>query len=229
MSCLKANKLNIIKSVDDKDPISLNVFWEEEDGKRKVVYPKNEYKNLVLYTDSKNMVRCFEKESLQHIKAHNITRHPVTYDILPDFIFDGIDSIDIEELHKNDTVEEMAFNTFQYFSKISIFIDSEWFFQLNKEKLLRLNYEMKDFWFQNFTEEQRKEISTEKIFDVDDCKLEMDELESIQKYLLNQMKMMLNCTKQEYTYMINYIIIGALGLFIPEIRKLYPDFSFSFI
>jgi hypothetical protein len=229
MSCLKAIKSNIIKSVDDKDPISLNVFWEEENGKKKVVYPKNEYKNLVLYTDSRNLIRCFERESLQSMKCHNVKHHPVTNELLPEFIFNDIESIDLGELHKNDTIEELAFNTFQYFSKISIFIDSEWFFQLNKEKLLRLNYELRDFWFQNFTEEQRTEIYCKPIFDLDDSKLEMEDLESIQKYLLNQMKYMLECKKQEYIYMINYIIIGALGLFIPEIRKLYPDFSFSFI
>ena len=28
--------------------------------------------------------------------------------------------------------------------------------------------------------------------------------------------------------MINYIIVGGLGLFIPEIKESYPDYTFSF-
>jgi hypothetical protein len=44
----------------------------------------------------------------------------------------------------------------------------------------------------------------------------------------NQMKMILKCEIEEYRYMINYIILGALGLFISEIKELHPDFSFNF-
>jgi len=226
---IKPTKNNIMKSVDDRDPISLNIFWEEENGKRKIVYPKNDFKNLILYSDSNKMIRCFERESLQYMKTHNVIRHPVTGDMLPNFIFDNIEMIDMDELHKDDTIEDIAFDVFQYFSKISIFIDSEWFFQLKKDKLMRLNYEMKDFWLQNFSDEQRQQISSEPIFDMDEKELDTSELVDIQKYLLNQMKGMLKCDKQEYVYMINYIIIGALGLFIPEIKELYPDFSFAFL
>jgi len=28
--------------------------------------------------------------------------------------------------------------------------------------------------------------------------------------------------------MINYIILGALGIVIPKIKELYPDFAFGF-
>jgi hypothetical protein len=225
---LKPLKSNIIQSVDNIDPISLNVFWELENEKKKVVYPKNEYKNLILYFDSMRHIRCFEKESLQYMKSYNVTKHPVTNEELPSYLFDNIDMVDIEALHSNDRIEDIAFNVFQYFSKISIFIDSEWFFKLEKPKLLRLNYEMKDFWLQNYNEEQRNDITSEQVFILSTEELDKIELESIQKYLLNQMKMILKCEKEEYRYMINYIILGALGLFITEIKELYPDFSFTF-
>jgi hypothetical protein len=42
------------------------------------------------------------------------------------------------------------------------------------------------------------------------------------------MKQLLECDKEEFKYMINYIILGALGIVIPKIKELYPDFSFSF-
>lgn len=225
---LKPLKSNIIRSVDNIDPISLNVFWELENEKKIVVYPKNEYKNLILYYDSMKHIRCFEKESLQYMKSYNVTKHPVTNEDLPDYLFDNIDLIDIEALHSNDKIEDIAFSVFQYFSKISIFIDSEWFFKLEKDKLVRLNYEMKDFWLQNFSDEQRSDISNETVFILSNDEIDKMDLESIQKYLLNQMKMILKCEKEEYRYMINYIILGALGLFITEIKELYPDFSFNF-
>ena len=34
--------------------------------------------------------------------------------------------------------------------------------------------------------------------------------------------------KEEYKFMINYIVVGALCIVIPEIKEMYPDFSFSF-
>ena len=58
--------------------------------------------------------------------------------------------------------------------------------------------------------------------------MEEDSLEDIQKYLLGQLKVLLSCEKEDYKYMINYIIVGALGIVIPEIKEMYPDFSFSF-
>ena len=225
---LEPSKSNIICSVDNIDPISLNVFWEVENEKKIIVYPKNEYKNLVLYYDSMKLIRCFEKESLQYMKSYNVTKHPVTNEELPLYLFDNIDTIDIEAMHENDKIEDIAFSVFQYFSKISIFIDSDWFLKLEKPKLIKLYYEMKDFWLQNFSEMQRNDISNEIVFILSNDEIDKMDLESIQKYLLNQMKMILKCEKEEYRYMINYIILGALGLFITEIKELYPDFSFNF-
>ena len=225
---LKPLKSNILLSVDNIDPISLNIFWELENEKKKVVYPKNEYKNLILYYDSMNLIRCFEKESLQYMKSYKITKHPITNEELPSYLFDNIDTIDIEALHEDDNIEDIAFSVFQYFSKISIFIESKWFLKLEKAKLLKLNYEMKEFWLQNFSDMQRNDITKENVFILSNEELDKMELVSIQKYLLNQMKMILKCEKEEYRYMINYIILGALGLFITEIKELYPDFSFNF-
>ena len=87
---------------------------------------------------------------------------------------------------------------------------------------------MKDFWLQNFSEDQKKDINTNPILAKDANELERDDINTIQLYLLNQMKMMLSCEKDEYKYMINYIIVGALGLVIPDIKDLYPDFAFAF-
>ncbi len=213
---------------EDRDPISMNIFWIEENGKRKLMYPLENYHELIVYHDTKQVVRCFERESLKYLKSYNISVHPISTEPLPLFLFDSIELIDLELVKNNKSVENLALDVFQNFSKISIFIDYLDFLNLTKSKLIKFNYELRDFWFQNFSNEQRENISTEELFNKSDSILENENLENIQKYLLNQLNTLLNCEKEEYKYMINYIILGALGIVIPKIKDLYPDFSFTF-
>ena len=55
-------------------------------------------------------------------------------------------------------IKNLAFDIFQKFSLMSIFIDSEWFLSLNTLKLLKLNYELKDFYDNNVDEESKKKM-----------------------------------------------------------------------
>lgn len=213
---------------DDRDPISMNIFWIETDGIKQVVYPTNNFTQLILYRDSKNAIRCFEIESLKYLKTYNINTHPISCEQIPSEIFEGIDILDISKIQNDKTLENMALDIFQYFSKISIFISYESFLSLDKSMLFKFNYELRDFWLQNFSSQQRKEISKEPLMYKEQNDIEQDSLENIQKYLLGQLKILLSCEKEEYKYMINYIIVGALGIVIPSIKEIYPDFSFSF-
>ena len=228
MSIIKATKKNLLLCNDDRDPISMSIIWTEDKGKKKVVYPKEQFDKLVLYKDTHGMIRCFEKESLQYLISYNILNHPVTSDVLPLYIFDNIDKINMEQIIEDKSIKEIALDVFQTLSKISIFIDYNWFLELNRNQLIRLNYELSDFWAQNFSAEQKLEISKENLLIKKEKDLVTSNIEDIQKYLLNQMKILLECTKEEYKYMINYIIIGALGLIIPQIKELYPDFELGF-
>jgi hypothetical protein len=218
----------LCESNDDRDPISMNLFWEEENGVKKVVYPSNDFNKLIMYRDSKKLIRCFEIESLKYLKTYNITTHPVSCEEIPFEIFDKIEILDISKIQNDKTIENFALDIFQYFSKISIFINYESFLQLDKSALFKFNYELRDFWLQNFSKIQRDEISIDMLLFKDQINMEEDSLENIQKYLLGQLKVLLSCEKEEYKYMINYIIVGALGIVIPEIKEMYPDFSFSF-
>ena len=114
--------------------------------------------------------------------------------------------------------------------------------ELDKNQLLKLNYELADFWLQNFSNEQKNKItesvkqnllSSENensivILEKNNKELQEFSLEDIKKYLLNQIKLLLECNDEEFKYMINYIILGALGIVIPKIKELYPDFIFAF-
>jgi hypothetical protein len=221
-------KIYLVHSNDNRDPISMNLFWEEENGIKKVVYPDDNFVNLVIYKDSKNIIRCFEIESLKYLKTYNLNMHPISQEEIPSLILNKIEIFDISTIQNDKTIENMALDIFQYFSKISIFINYESFLQLDKSQLFKFNYELRDFWLQNFSKKQRNEVSKDVILAKDQSSMQEDSLENIQKYLLSQLKVLLSCEKEEYKYMINYIVVGALGIVIPEIKEMYPDFSFCF-
>jgi hypothetical protein len=221
----KLNILDVKDSVDDKDPISLTQFWVIENNIKKIVYEN--IKDLVLYKDSYGLVRCFEKESLEYLKTYKQTKHPITQEEIPSEIFDKIGTKDIIIEQNNITLDDIAFNTFQKFSRMSIFIDSNWFMSLDKIKLEKFNYELSDFYKHNFNDEQKNEISTQ-LFMKTAIQFESLEKTDMILYLLEQMNILLDIDNEEYKYMINYILIGALGIVIPEIRELYPDIAFSF-
>jgi hypothetical protein len=221
-------KKNLLNCFDDRDPISMNIFWKEINCVRVLEYSEENYGELVFYYDSKNNLRCLEKETLKYLKSYGLMLHPVTQEPIPPEIFILIETLDIQEISKNKSIDDMALDVFQYFSKISIFIDYTWFMELSKDKLLKFNYELGDFWKQNFSDFQRKQVCQEPLLVKTNDLFNEDNTESIQKYLLEQMELMLKCENEELRYMINYIILGALSIVIPTIKELYPDFIFSF-
>ncbi len=221
-------KENILNSIDDRDPISMNIFWKEIDGIKQVEYPTESFSQLVFYSDTKNLLRCLEKETLSYLKSYNLRTHPITSEPIPDSLFDNLEVVDLVKIQESKTISDIALDVFQYFGKISIFIDYEWFMELSKEKLIKFNYELKDFWLQNVPDNQKHLVSDVPILVKSNEDLEDKDKEEIQRYLLNEIKILLQCEKEEVKYMINYIILGALGIVIPKIKELYPDFLFAF-
>jgi hypothetical protein len=220
------NSYKIEDSIDDKDPITLQTFWIIENNIKKVIY--QEKNKLILYKDSLGFIRCFERESLEYLKAHKINKHPVSCEEIPENVWKQIVEKNLETERKKLTVEEKAFNIFQKFSSISIFIESEWFTSLEKSKLLKFNYELKDFYHQNFTEIQKNEISSRILFVKTEDNFTNNTKEEVLSYLLDEIDVLLSVTSDELKYMSNYILVGALGIVIPKIKEFYPDFSFSF-
>jgi hypothetical protein len=216
----------ILLCMDDRDPISMNIFWSEKNNIKTIVYPLEDLDNLVFYNDIKNNLRCLEKETLKYLKTYNITKHPVTNELIPEELFKNIISINLEEIKLS--INELALDVFQLFTKKSIFISHESFMLLDKTKLLKFNHEIKDIWIQNLTQEQRNEISIKPLFVKDKEELLKYKLEDIQKYLLENMKTVLKCDNKNLSFMIFYILVGSLGIVIPEIKESYSDVSFSF-
>lgn len=223
---LNENIYSLIDSVDDKDPISLAIFWIEENGNKKIIY--SDTSALILYKDAHNLIRCFEKETLEYLKAYNINKHPITRDDIPEYVFKKIEAKNLVEEKKLQTLNEFALEIFQKFSLLSIFIDSNLFMNLNKQELIKFNYEIKDMYKQNFSKDQIKEISNRVLFSKNNNELETMSIDKIQKYLLTEMDSLLSVKKEELKYMCNYILVGTLSIVIPIIRQTYPDFCFSF-
>jgi hypothetical protein len=216
--------MNLLELIDNKDPISLTDFWIEENGEKKIVFPLENINKLVFYYDHNKILRCFEKESLSYLKTFNYYKHPITNDKIPKYVFKNIKQIKIIK-----TIDDLAFEIFQLLTKISIFIDYKLFMKLSKEQLIKFNYELKSFWNNNFTIEQRLEIyNNDNLFIYKD-NLKNKNIIKIQEYILNDMKILLLCENIKYKYMLNYIIIGALTIVIPEIKKMYSDIHFDFI
>ena len=134
-------------------------------------------------------------------------------------------------LNENCTLDQKALSVFQLFTNISIFIDHELFLKLESRELDKLYYETQDFYYKNLDIKNRIIIDKsngKKIFSLSCKNFNLKSKEFKFNYILDNIKLLLECQDQTIKYMINYIIIGGLGLVIPQIRTNYPDFSFSF-
>ena len=220
------NDIDPLDSVDNRDPITLNVFWEKDKDEKKMVH--EDIASLVIYRDENGLCRCFELESLEYMKAYNINKHPVTGQNIPTTVLEKIKE---RKIYIEKTIEDKALDVFQMLSNISIFIDYKKFLEIDSHHLLKLNYEIRDFYYKNLDDQNRQLIDGDNGFKIlSKCSEELSILEhtEIQSYILEQMEQMLECQEPSLKYMINYIILGGLGLIIPEVKNDYPDFSFNF-
>lgn len=228
---IESSRLHLLDKLlncdDDRDPISMSLFWTEKDSIRDIVYPLDQLDQLVFYIDYNNKIKCLEKETISYLKTYNIFNHPVTSELLPKELFDMIEPINFDK--NKVSIDDFALNVFQIFTKKSIFIDHKLFMNLDKNKLLTFNNEIRDIWTQNLTPEQRNIIYNKPVFNKTNSELsKINNIEDIQKYLLQNIKIILECDKEDLSLMINYIVIGTLGIVIPEIKENYTDVIFGF-
>jgi hypothetical protein len=222
------NDINFFDA-DDKEPISLTRIWVEENNKKKFVYPN--YENLILYKDENNIINCFEKNTINDFITYNIKIHPVTFSKIPDNVFN---MINYKKKIIEKTIPQRTLEVFQIFIKISIFIDSEEFLELNSIELDKLYYETSDFFIKNLSESLINNIkiygNKEKkhIFNFTTLEFNEFELEKKQTILLDSFEILLTYENDQVKSMSYYIILGGLSLLIPKIKESYPDFCFSF-
>jgi hypothetical protein len=214
---LNIQDLYAYECINEKDPISLNIFWEEENGKRIVVHENID--DIIFYKDKNNKIRGLEKESIELMKGYKMTKDPITKEELPLEIFNDITpKLQINEDDKSSN--DLAFDVFQLLSNMSIFIDFTLFLELNKIKLLQFYYEIKDLYSKNLNKETKLLIN--KLFKMNKNEVEKLNINNIQSYLLSNIKKILELGNN----LVSYILVGALSLVIPIIKELYPQYCF---
>jgi hypothetical protein len=209
----------LYETCDNKDPISQTDIWIMENNNKTIVYPVENYDKIKFYHESDTILRCFEIESLRFLKTYNIIKHPISLKIIPSFMFDNIEIINENEI----SINIVASNVFRIFTDMFIFIDHELFLSLSKDKLITFYTEFKSFWNNNLSITIRNEISNTIL---NNSNIENYDLIDIQRYLLNQIKILLEYDG-EHKSMITHIIIGALSIVIPEVRTEYYIFDFD--
>lgn len=234
------------KSIDNKDPISQEDIWYIEDG-QKIKSKEIPALKMFSYFDSSDNIRAFNIESIKTMIEGNINRHPITNEIIDIEILDRAQKmiqVLIEKKYlivKEDNgeltetkIKNLAFDVFQNFNVISIFVDSEWFLKLNIDELLKLNYELKDF-YENNTDNETRHIMVPpdgKVFCFTNQQLKNEcqgNKLNIQKYLLDDINKVITSSDNEAIKNLgNYLMIGGLAVVCPEIRDRYPDFVYSF-
>lgn len=222
------NDINFFDA-ENKEPISLNSIWILQDDKKKFVYPN--YKNLILYKDENNIINCFEKNTINDFVTYNIKKHPVTFSKIPDYVFN---MINYKKNIIEKTIPQRTLEIFQIFVKISIFIDSEDFLNLNSIELDKLYYETSDFFIKNLNDSLINKIKDygdkekKHIFDFSTLEFNEFEFKKKQTILLDSFEILLTYENDQVKSMSYYIILGGLSLLIPKIKNSYPDFCFSF-
>jgi len=209
------NMYSYIDSIEDRDPISLEIFWIEKDNIKTMVYKNLD--DLYVYREN-NIVHCFELLSLKYMKQYNITNHPTTMEKLPSNIFDNIN---LEEEIKV-SLESKALNVFNLLTNISIFIDSIIFIKLKEKEIDKLYYETHSFYHMNIAENIKSEINT---FIIEPC--EFYKMTNKQSYILDCYNLLLTCEFPTVKYMTCYIVVGGLTTVSPKIKKLYPDIGYN--
>ncbi len=221
-------KLDLSKIIDHIDLVTQDRFIiTNKSGNRQWVY--KDLDNIVFYQEE-NKIRAFTKFSLSFLKKNNINEHPVSKKEIPNIIFKDIliDETDTDKLDESDEsdISNQSKIFFQKLSFHSIFINYEHFLALDLEKLNKLAYELKEFYYQNLSLDIRIQI------DKKDGKLlfnnKPDLEENLKKYLIKNMNSILDNIDDEMKVFSYYIIVGALSLVISEVKDNYPNYSFSF-
>ena len=217
MLCLNSTskKELLYNTCDNIDCISQTIFWIEENNQRKVIYTN--YNNIKFYYETSTILRCFEIESLQYLKTHKIFLHPISLKPIPNEIFDNIAIIDDNTI----PIPKLAFDVFQLFHNMNIYIDHELFLLLEHNKLLQLYNEITSIWKTMLSLNDRIIISRNNNI-LDKCKSDLINyhFEDIQRYILKQIKLLLEY-EGEHKILINHIILESLKYIIPEINTDY--------
>src|ERR1700747_2900191 len=228
---------NVTMSDDDCDPITMDVFWIEENGKRIPKY-HNKYM-LFSYYDNSHKLRTFTIHTIKDMISNNIKTHPLTYEEINEIDYKrAIDLINLytntlglfkNEINTNNIefmTKSRVLKLFNKFNSMSIYLQSEWF--LNLDNIDTINKLITELF--NLTKQNMLSInSTLTLAKIKESKIfqwkytNNSTLNQIQNHLLDDFEALISLSENTNNQIMAWIIVGALAKFIPEIKNKYPD------
>jgi hypothetical protein len=212
---------------DEEDPVSLIKFWEMRNNKKEWLNEVNK-EEVIIYQED-NLVRGFHYETILGFYQNKIKKHPISGKEIPETVFNQMKIICQNKniiLEKKDDLEnlnDLALRTFQLFNNLSIFINYEDYCNLNSHKLRILSNELKAFYLENLSFEQKNQVNPlrKSVFT-------FTEYETSRRQILLDIKMLIENSNEQNKFLICYLILGGLVLVIPSLKETYPDLEFGF-
>lgn len=207
-----------VNNIEDYiDIISQERFINLQNKEKRWIY--DDIDKLDFYLED-NIVRVFTKESLSYMKKNNITTHPISNKIIP---FNKLTIKPIKNI-ENDNIINIARNFFQKLSNHSIFINDNNYINLDENAINKLDYEITSIYYSNIPKETRDIIDkNDKLF-----KNKPKNSEKLKIFIIKNMDILLEKIPDDMKIFSYYIIVGALGLVIPQVKEDYPNYSFNF-
>jgi hypothetical protein len=229
---------DITLSEDDSDPITMQTFWTEIDGKRHATNETNKY-FLFSYKDSKNKIRCLSINTICDMINNAIYTHPITQELIEydDIqraiklieIFKKINFFETEKELTEQKIKSMTLELFHRFKIQGIELESQWFTGLNFQLLVKFT---KDLY--NICRANIQIIDPVKQFNLFSNKGESYESNITNEYLLKlkanvliELNELLDLPKNKNNTIPYYIVVGSLANIVPKLKESYPDLQFQ--
>ena len=222
-----------IDKIDKVEPISLTEIWDDINDQKVILLPREDYDKIKFYYENNKIIRCFTIETLTKMKVFNHLnqfyelKHPISFKPIPLFMFDNI-QITVDQISVAELANNVLNNILDDYKP-----DYTLFLLLNKSKLIKLNFELFEFWNKNMDLNQRNEIYST-AFNKNHIEFTEMCVEEIQLYILNEIKFLCDWRSANNSiglvpdvpnYMIGLIIIGGIGEIIKEYRSEFIEYS----
>lgn len=217
-------------SHDSVDPISHENIWTNVNLEGKQVSKDIHPKLIFSYVDNNNFVRCFNIESIIGLFEKGIYTHPITGDKFSDKVIELakekiemlFTKVIIKSELNNELIKNYTYNVFDKFRTFNIYLQDEWFLNLNISNLQKLYFEMRDFFYKN--------IDTSKytnLFTISNYDFNHSNILHMQYYMLYNIEQLILTSDNATNILSSYIVLCSLSIVCPQIKQAYPDIVYG--
>uniref|UniRef100_A0A6C0LTZ4 Uncharacterized protein n=1 Tax=viral metagenome TaxID=1070528 RepID=A0A6C0LTZ4_9ZZZZ len=223
---------DITVSEDDKDPVTMDIFWKIQDGK-KVVESTNKY-FIFSFQDSKKKIRCLSIFTLHIMVKNNDFTHPITLEMMSNDdierakklikLYDsklGLFSIE-ESFSPGLRLKQKITELFQKFHIHNIYFDVKWLLDLQViTKLNKIIIETHQLIVLNL-KSINPTLKENKLFIKKETNKIIDILK-LKEYIVEEWYKLIEMSNSPNNQIPIWIIAKGLSFVVPEIKRKYPD------